>query len=136
MNLKQITSMGFLGLLSGCEPSAQNSTIQAEAMPITANSETETKYSINRTIKNYLEGEVIQEVKVFGNLRELPTYPYAFTIKDTQGKFWTFFSYRDEAPGFDSRIDKGDKIKIHGNYYDGSTLPKPNCIEVLEKAQQ
>ena len=133
MNLKQILFVSSLGLSLGCDPSVQNSAMQAEAMPVSTGLATET-YSIDRATKNYLEGEVIQEVKAFSNLRELPFYPYAFTLKDTQGKFWTFFSHRDEALGFDSRIDQGDKIKIHGNYYDSGTLQKPNCIEVLEKA--
>lgn len=138
MNLKQILSIGALGFFLGCEPQAQNFPMQAEAMPTSNNQQTESKYVKNQRIKNYLEGEVIQEVnalRITNGLQTVPPYPYAFTLKDSEGRFWTFYANQNEFLGFDSRIDKGDKIRIHSTYSDGDTIYKSSEIEVLEKAQ-
>ncbi len=119
MNLKQTLSIGLLGLL-GCEDS--NAPMQAEAAPAG------NQYSVNRVLSKNEEVEIISEARVGER--------YGFTVKDKDNKFWTFGTYLQDAAAIDSRIDKGDIIKIRRDLEDGEKISYIEWIEVIKKASQ
>ena len=85
----------------------------------------------------FLEGEVIDEARVVGGKGG---WPYAFTLKDSEGKFHTFDVGYFDAAGVDSLINVGDIIKIDytrgvDDGLDGKSLRGTNHVEIMKKAE-
>ena len=89
---------------------------------------------VKPVVKEYIEGKVIGEARL-----NIDSYPYAFTLKDKDGKFYTFDVDRLNAAGVDSLVDKGDIVKINMgkgvlSRDNGYSLNGTNYVEIVRKA--
>jgi len=106
--LQEILGMGALTLFAGCEE------------------------KINSKVEDiYIEGEVIEESRSASEY-----YPYAFTLKK-EDSYLTFDVGGYDAAAVDSRINKGDIVRINANGIrkgqSGDSLRGANYIEIIKK---